>query len=487
MFNLAKIKIMNIKFILKKLTGVFIILLFFLISYILLNSLIDSNKSSSLISVLKPSQKEFIVKYIFPYRLISKQEEKIFYQNKEIKKLQRKFFDLQKRYTESQLKYLNEELNFKESGLETMILKNVNISENLLLEYYPLEGGFDYGINKASKSGSGFIDFHKNNLFILSSTGVLIYAENFTNQNYLLQIKNNINNFIGKEQFSKNQWFSIKDMHIFNNKIYISYTEEIKKNCWNTSIIYGNINYNYIDFKKFFSPSKCISSIDNIDKEFNAHQSGGRIINFDDDNFLFSIGEYRSRYLAQDKKSVNGKIIKIDIKSKDYKIFSMGHRNPQGLYFDKQNNIVLETEHGPKGGDEINVIEIDEEKILNYGWPIASYGEHYNRKNKAVYQKYPLYKSHKQFGFIEPLKSFVPSIGISEITKIADNKYVFGSMVGKSIFFFDLDNIKKINNLKKIDVFERVRDLKFKNNKLYLFLENTSSIGVIDLVNFLEQ
>ena len=63
----------------------------------------------------------------------------------------------------------------------------------------------------------------------------------------------------------------------------------------------------------------------------------------------------------------------------------MGHRNPQGLYFDKDRNIILETEHGPKGGDEINIIELDQinkNGILNYGWPIVSEGEHYKNTEK---------------------------------------------------------------------------------------------------------
>ena len=58
-------------------------------------------------------------------------------------------------------------------------------------------------------------------------------------------------------------------------------------------------------------------------------------------------------------------------------IFSKGHRNPQGLIVLEE--VILETEHGPKGGDEIN-------KIIykgNYGWPISSYGEKYN-SNKSV-------------------------------------------------------------------------------------------------------
>jgi glucose/arabinose dehydrogenase len=170
----------------------------------------------------------------------------------------------------------------------------------------------------------------------------------------------------------------------------------------------------------------------------------------------------------------------------------MGHRNPQGLYFDEENNFILETEHGPRGGDEINLIEVEKinkDKIQNYGWAIASAGEHYgggkkNFKNKKKYKKYPLYKSHSEHGFVEPLISFVPSIGISEITKIGKNKYVVSSLKDRSLYFFELNKKKQIINLEKVKVWERIRDIKYKHNKLYLFLEDTASIGLIDINNW---
>ena len=221
--------------------------------------------------------------------------------------------------------------------------------------------------------------------------------------------------------------------------------------------------------------------MNNPDKEFNGHQSGGRIISLDKDNILLSIGEYRSRYLAQDKNSINGKIVKIEINSGKSEIISMGHRNVQGLHFDDEKKILLITEHGPVGGDEINLIYKDKIKkgeIFNFGWPIASYGEH---GSKQLYKKYPLKKSHIKAGFIEPLKSFSPGIGISEIVKINKDKFVLSSLKEKSIYFFELNEYDKIINLKKIKIFERIRDLKFYNGKLYLFLEDTPSIGEIDL------
>ena len=101
-------------------------------------------------------------------------------------------------------------------------------------------------------------------------------------------------------------------------------------------------------------------------------------------------------------------------------------------------------------------------------------------RNTENYLKYPLYKSHSEHGFIEPLKSFVPSIGISEITKIGENKYVVSSLKYQSIYFFELKD-KKISSLERVKVIERVRDIKFKENKLYLFLEESPAIGIINL------
>ena len=79
------------------------------------------------------------------------------------------------------------------------------------------------------------------------------------------------------------------------------------------------------------------------------------------------------------------------------------------------------------------------------------------------------------------MKSFVPSIGISEIVKVEQNKYVVSSMKDQSIYFFELNEQKQIINLNRVKVFERVRDLRFNNYQLYLFMEDTASIGVINL------
>jgi len=435
--------------------------------YLLISSTFENNK------LLNNEQKQLIKKYIFPYKFISQQGQYITQRDKLLVEL-----DLP-----------NYELLKKKEGSEIILKSSIEkLSNNKTLKKYKLTSGFYAGISNIMP-GSGYIDFYENNMFVLSARGVLAFKKNLENdKENFKQIRNNINEFIGIKQFKKFKDISLKDILIFNKKIYVSYTDEIKQDCWNISVIYGDINYERISFKKLFAPKNCIHSKDNLDKEFTPSQTGGRMISFDDNQILLTTGEFRSRYLAQDDQSINGKVIKININSKEYEIISMGLRNQQGLYFDKENNFILGSEHGPQGGDEINLIEvnkINKDKIQNFGWPISSAGEHYGGKtaerNKKKYEKYPLYKSHSKYGFIEPLKSFVPSIGISEIVKVGQNRYVVSSMKDKSLYFFELNEKKQIINLNRVEVFERVRDLRFNNKKLYLFMEDTASIGVIDL------
>jgi len=458
---------------------IFVASIIIISSYLLISTIIGNDKFKNLKLLLNEEQRQLIKKYIFPYKLISQQQQTISQQQQTISQQQQvlKLVDLS-----------NLELLKKQEGSE-IILKDsiVKLSNNKTLKKYNLTSGFYAGINNILP-GSGYIDFYEDNIIVLSARGVLAFKKNIEDaEENFQQIKNNINEFIGIKQFQKSKKYSIKDILISNNTVFVSYIEEIKKDCWNTSVIYGDMNYENIIFKRLISPKECIHSTNNIDKQFNAHSSGGRIQSFDKNYILLSVGEYIERYLAQEKTSVNGKIIKINIKNSDHEIISMGHRNPQGLYFDKENNFILETEHGPQGGDEINLIEvskINKDKIQNYGWAISSAGEHYggkNEKNKKKYEKYPLYNSHIEHGFIEPLYSFVPSIGISEIVKIGKNRYVVSSMKDKSLYFFELNEQKQIINLNRVEVFERVRDLRFNNNQLFLFMEDTASIGVINL------
>ncbi len=395
-----------------------------------------------------------------------------------------------------QLKYINKNNSLHEANIKKKLEKikfakattnKINIfKKDTVLNIFKNENQLVRGINNYFP-GSAYLEIYKNNLFLVSATGIIGRAKvNSENTIFFDQIRNNINEFLSLKEINKGNWFSVKDILLFQNKVFISYTNEQKKDCWSTAIIFAEYNLDYLNFKHFFEPNHCVKSMNNIDKEFNAHQSGGKLFEYDKENILFTLGDYRLRKLAQDKDSPFGKIIKININTSNYEIVSKGHRNPQGLLYDMNNDLIVSTEHGPHGGDEIN-LNLNTKKVKNFGWPISSYGEHYGGKeseeNKLKYKKYPLHKSHVDYGFIEPIKYFVPSIGISQIIKVDNGNFLVSSLKDKSIYTFLLNNKNNIENFNRIEIGERIRDMVYlkKTKQVLLFLEDTASIGIFSL------
>ncbi len=395
-----------------------------------------------------------------------------------------------------QLNYINKnnalhefKIKKKLSNLEfpkTQSLKIEFNKDKQTIQLYKSSNQLVRGINNYFP-GSGYIEIYENKLFLISATGLLAFSDNWYGDKINFnQINNNISDYLSLEEINKENWFSIKDLLITNDHIYVSFTNEQKKDCWNTSVIVAKLNFDYLNFSNFFEPKNCVNSKKNDDNEFNAHQSGGKLFKYDNNNIILTTGDYRLRKLAQDENSTFGKILKLNTQTKKYKILSLGHRNPQGLFYSPSKDFLLSTEHGPHGGDEIN-LNLDTKIIKNFGWAISSYGEHYggkdSPKNIGKYKKYPLYKSHKDHNFVEPLKYFVPSIGISQLVEISEGKYLLSSLKDKSIYTFTLNQKYELVEFKRIEIGERVRDMTTNNkkNEVILFLEDTASIGILSI------
>jgi hypothetical protein len=344
-----------------------------------------------------------------------------------------------------------------------------------------------------------FLKLTNKDLFLITGTGVLSYTkiENFNKDKIKLRIiRNNLRKLFNLEKIVKNPGL-VLNMNIYDGYIYISYVNEIKKNCFNTSVIRSKINLDQMNFKKFFSPDQCVKK-DNNYGEFYILEAGGAMEFFNENNFFLSTGTFRYRDLSQKRENIFGKILLLNLDNRKTKVISMGHRNIQGMFYDKRKDILFSVEHGPQGGDEINFnFSPLNKKIKNYGWPVASYGEHYGgktEKNKNKYEKAPLLKSHEKYGFIEPNKFFVPSIAPSDILFIPvqfdpnfrNNIYV--SSLGfkndngrRSIHTFNLNNNFQLENHEIIRLNDRVRDIEYlkKKNFILLFLEKSASIGIL--------
>ena len=119
-------------------------------------------------------------------------------------------------------------------------------------------------------------------------------------------------------------------------------------------------------------------------------------------------------------------------------------------------------------------------------------------RDNPKYKRWPLYKSHKNYGFIEPIKYFTPSIAISEIIFIdpkfngVKEKQIFVGSMGDSVeegdlslHYFTLSNEFKIIEHDIFQIKERIRDIVYIEtlNKIFLFLESSASIGVLEARN----
>ena len=143
----------------------------------------------------------------------------------------------------------------------------------------------------------------------------------------------------------------------------------------------------------------------------------GSKLAFARDGLLYmTIGERGDRNRAQNTASHGGKILRLKddgtvpsdnpfVGKEGHKpeIFSYGHRNPQGLAFHPDSGALWSTEHGPQGGDELNIVQAGK----NYGWPVASYGREY-APDGALVSPHPTKE-----GIEEPMLIWAPSIGVS--------------------------------------------------------------------------
>lgn len=317
-----------------------------------------------------------------------------------------------------------------------------------------------------------YLEIFEDKIFVISGEGQSIYfkKKNLTDEKLNFKnIPNNINEIISKKN---SKLIGIRDLFIQDNKIFISMMTEDQKGI-TINIYVADINYKKLNFDLFFQTNEYW-------KDYNVF-SGGRIEKFKEGNILFSIGYSGIPNAAQNLNNLLGKIIKINLKTKEYKIVSIGHRNPQGLRYLKNHNVIINSEHGPKGGDEINFNNLNNKKndIKNYGWDIASYGSPYNGID--IFKK-----SHLKYGFIEPAIFYTPSIGISEILYFENNDHCKDKCVwttslrANSIYTLNIDkNFERLVSSDRLLLKKnRIRDIDHDDelNMIILLSENIPSI-----------
>jgi glucose/arabinose dehydrogenase len=148
-----------------------------------------------------------------------------------------------------------------------------------------------------------------------------------------------------------------------------------------------------------------------------------------------------------------GSVVKVSATSREK--ISSGHRNQQGILLIGKD--LYTSEHGPRGGDELNIIE----KGVDYGWPAVTFGEPYS---SGDYVRPATTGSHE--GFRKPLTYWVPSVAPTELVQLNGSQWgpwagqiVMGTLREESLIFIELLDRKKVGKVSKFSIGERIRDL----------------------------
>ena len=216
---------------------------------------------------------------------------------------------------------------------------------------------------------------------------------------------------------------------------------------------------------------------------------GSRLV-FDRDGYLFiTLGENNDRPTAQDLDKLQGKVVRIypDGRVPDDnpfvgqngvrpEIWSYGQRNPQGAALNPWTGVLWETEHGPRGGDELNVIE----RGKNYGWPLATHGINYSG------QSIPEATGKTAEGTVGPHHVWEKSPGLSGMAfydadrfKVWQHNVFMGALVSQELIRLQFNGDKVVHEERLMgELNKRIRDVR-QGPDGYLYVLTDESDGVL--------
>lgn len=257
---------------------------------------------------------------------------------------------------------------------------------------------------------------------------------------------------------SYNYWYSERHCYVLRVSGVETTADEIR----------SKADGHQLSWRNLFETTPCLS-LEGLSAVHNpTRDAGGRLVTLSDNEILLSVGRFGTdggpdwRMVAdylkgpQSLDNSYGKTILIDVDKCTSRIYTIGHRNPEGMTVAPDGTVWL-TEHGPRGGDELNRIV----EGHNYGWPFVSYGTQYG--SSKIWSANPRQAHHE--GFENPVYAWVPSIGISQLTVMGAKAFpqwegdlLVSSLGAESLFRVHLAEGRAVV-VEPIPIGYRIRDL----------------------------
>jgi glucose/arabinose dehydrogenase len=220
-----------------------------------------------------------------------------------------------------------------------------------------------------------------------------------------------------------------------------------------------------LDWETIYETSPCLPvDFPGHPPFFGGLEAGGRMALLDDADLLVTIGDQgfdgvtHPLSVSQDPASAYGKTILVHLEGgSPAEVYTLGHRNPQGLCV-AAGGVAWLTEHGPEGGDELNLLQ----RGKNYGWPAVTYGVDYGMH---AWPSDPTPGSHDGAGFTQPFYAWVPSIAVSSLLVSDSPRFPLwkGDLVVAALKDHALHRVRiredRVVVAERIPIGERIRDL----------------------------
>lgn len=261
----------------------------------------------------------------------------------------------------------------------------------------------------------------------------------------------------------------VHDILVDRQDIYVSFDQYSPQ----TDSIHFNIARLAPDGKSWISLYRTVA----LDSDIYTMGNGGRLaLQAPTRRLFFTVGDHSldrhhkraSDIAAQQPGLPWGKVGYLDLKDGSVHPFSLGHRNPQGLTFLADGRL-LESEHGPQGGDEINDIR----ESGNYGWPYRSYGTEYGSSVEYRASLPP----EKPASYVEPMHAFTPSIAPTQLVQVQgfhsrwNGDVLLGSLRAQTLFRIRLAG-DRVVLVEPIRLEHRIRDVRQMQDTLVLLTDD---------------
>lgn len=260
-----------------------------------------------------------------------------------------------------------------------------------------------------------------------------------------------------------------------NRLVYLSFSQPLSGGANTTRVVRGRLSDDGLRLQSVetvFQASPAVVST--------AH-FGSRLAFAPDGSLFVTVGERNQRQRAQDRTDHNGSVIRLTDSGQvpadnpfvgqagiKPEIFSWGHRNPQGLAVNPWTGAVWANEHGPRGGDEVNILKPG----ANYGWPIVTYGQEY--AGGAIGE------GTSKAGMEPPIHVWVPSIASAGMAFYTGTAYpgwqgslFVGALAGETLVRLSLDGNRVTGEERLLNgQVGRIRDVRQgPDGKLYLLTD----------------